>query len=61
MNVLSIDKASFLKKGGDYQMVSNLGANLRVRIVRANGVNTAVIVSDPATRKRLPANGAIPD
>ena len=53
MNVLSIDKNSFLTKGGDYQMVSNLGANLRVRIVRANGVNTAVIVSDAATRKSL--------
>ena len=53
MNVLSIDKESFLTKGGDYQMVSNLGANLRVRIVRANGVNTSVIVSDPATRKSL--------
>ncbi|HEX5702163.1 MAG TPA: hypothetical protein VFX97_02990 [Pyrinomonadaceae bacterium] len=53
MNVLSIDKDSFLTKGGDYQMVSNLGANLRVRIVRANGVNTAVIVSDAATRKAL--------
>ena len=53
MNVLSIAKESFLTKGGDYQMVSNLGANLRVRIVRANGVNTSVIVSDPATRKSL--------
>jgi hypothetical protein len=53
MNVLSIDKESFLTKGGDYQMVSNLGANLRVRIVRANGVNTSVIVSDAATRKSL--------
>ncbi|HEX6190038.1 MAG TPA: hypothetical protein VFZ40_18310 [Pyrinomonadaceae bacterium] len=53
MNVLSIDKASFLTKGGDYQMVSNLGANLRVRIVRANGVNTSVIVSDAATRRAL--------
>jgi len=53
MNVLWIDKDSFLTKGGDYQMVSNLGANLRVRIVRANGVNTSVIVSDPATRKSL--------
>src|SRR5687767_10767401 len=53
MNVLSIDKESFLTKGGDYQLVSNLGANLRVRIVRANGVNTSVIVSDPSTRKSL--------
>lgn len=53
MNVLSIEKDSFLTKGGDYQLVSNRGANLRVRIVRPNGVNTAVIVSDPATRKSL--------
>jgi len=34
-------------------MVSNQGANLRVRIVRPNGVNTSVIVSDAATRKSL--------
>ena len=53
MNVLSIDKDSFLTKGGDYQLVSNLGANLRVKIVRANGVNTSVIVSDAATRRAL--------
>jgi hypothetical protein len=53
INVLSIDKDAFLTKGGDYQLVSNVGANLRVRIVRANGVNTAVIVSDAATRRAL--------
>lgn len=53
MHVLSVDKESFLTKGGDYQMASNLGANLRVRIVRPNGVNTSVIVSDAATRKSL--------
>jgi hypothetical protein len=53
MHVLSVDKDSFLEKGGDYQLASNLGASLRVRIVRPNGVNTSVIVSDPATRRSL--------
>jgi hypothetical protein len=53
MHVLWVGKESFLTKGGDYQMVSNQGANLRVRIVRPNGVNTSVIVSDAGTRKSL--------
>ena len=53
MHVLSVGKDSFLTKDGDYQLVSNQGANLRVRIVRPNGVNTSVIVSDAATRKSL--------
>src|SRR5215510_12475176 len=46
MQVLSLDKDSFLTKGGDYHLVSQLGENLRVRIVRPNGVNTSVTVSD---------------
>ena len=49
MAMVSIDKDSFLSKGGDYHLVSQLGENLRVRIVRPNGVNTAVTVSDAAT------------
>jgi hypothetical protein len=53
MQMLSIDKDSFLTKGGDYHLVSQLGENLRVRIVRPNGVNTAVTVSDAATGNTL--------
>jgi len=53
MEMVSIDKDSFLTKGGDYRLVSQLGENLRVRIVRPNGVNTAVTVSDAATGNTL--------
>ena len=53
MQMVSLDKDSFLTKGGDYRLVSQLGANLRVRIVRPNGVNTAVTVSDTATGNTL--------
>ena len=53
MEMVSIDKDAFLTKGGDYRLVSQLGENLRVRIVRPNGVNTAVMVSDAATGNTL--------
>ncbi len=53
MQMLSLDKDSFLTKGGDYHLVSQLGENLRVRIVRPNGVNTSVTVSDAATGNTL--------
>lgn len=53
MQMLSLDKDSFLVKGGDYHLVSQLGETLRVRIVRPNGVNTAVTVSDTATGNTL--------
>ena len=53
MQMLSLDKDSFLTKGGDYHLVSQLGENLRVRIVRPNGVNTSVTVSNAATGNTL--------
>jgi hypothetical protein len=48
-----IDKECFSDQGGDYRLLSQLGENLRVRIVRPNGVNTAVMVSDAATGNTL--------
>lgn len=53
MQMLSLDKDSFLTKGGDYHLTSQLGEKLRVRIVRPNGVNTAVTVSDSTTGNTL--------
>jgi hypothetical protein len=53
METVSIDKDSFLTKGGDYQLRSELGENLRVRIVRPNGVNTAVTVSEATSGNTL--------
>ena len=53
MQVLSLNKDSFLTKGAEYVLPSKQGETLRVRIVRPNGVNTAVTVTDPATGKSL--------
>jgi len=53
MEMVSLDKDSFLAKDGDYKLTSQLGANLHVRIVRPNGVNTSVTVSDAASGNTL--------
>jgi hypothetical protein len=53
MQVLALNKDSFLTKGAEYVLPSKQGETLRVRIVRPNGVNTAVTVTDPATGKSL--------
>ena len=53
MQVLSLNKDSFLTKGAEYVLPSKQGETLRVRIVRPNGVNTAVTVTDPGTGKSL--------
>src|SRR5262245_19020569 len=53
MEMVALDKDSFLTKCGDYHLVSQLGENLRVRIVRPNGLNTAVTVSDASTGNAL--------
>jgi len=52
-HLVSLEKDQFLAKGGDYRLTSQLGANLRVRIVRPNGVNTAVTVSNATTGNTL--------
>src|SRR5256714_3614516 len=49
IHVVSLDKDSFLTKGGEFLLHSQNGSDLRVRIVRPNGVNTAVTVKDART------------
>jgi hypothetical protein len=39
-------KETFLTKGSEFQTTSSLGVPLSVRVVRANGVNTAVTIFD---------------
>jgi hypothetical protein len=51
---LPLPKAIFLKKGSEAAMPSATGSMLQVRIVRANGVNTAVVVSDATGRQLIP-------
>lgn len=54
IHLITIPKEIFLKKGSEMSLVSSLGANVQVRIVRANGVNTAVTVFDSTGRSFVP-------
>jgi hypothetical protein len=51
---LPLPKSIFLKKGSEAALPSAAGSMLQVRILRANGVNTAVIVSDATGRQLVP-------
>src|SRR5207244_7916746 len=53
ISLLSVSKDSFLKKGADLLATTQLGNQVRLHIVRANGVNTAVTVTDAATGDAL--------
>jgi len=47
-------KETFLTKGSEFQTTSSLGMPLSVRVLRANGVNTAVTVFDNQGRSLSP-------
>ncbi len=51
---VTIPKEIFLKKGSELTATSSLGTPLNVRIIRANGVNTAVTIFDNAGRSFAP-------
>jgi len=51
---LTLAKQLFLKKNTEVTVASSLGGFLRVRVVRPNYVNTAVIVSDLTGRQLTP-------
>ena len=54
IHLIRIDKRTFLTKGSQVPATSSLGLPVQVRIVRANGVNTAVNVFDNQNRSLLP-------
>jgi hypothetical protein len=54
IHLLTIPKETFLKKGSELPVTTSLGANVQVRVVRANGVNTAVTVFDNTGRSFVP-------
>jgi hypothetical protein len=54
IHLISIPKETFLKKGSEMSLVTSLGANVTLRIIRANGVNTAVTVFDSTGRSLVP-------
>ncbi|HWT02414.1 MAG TPA: hypothetical protein VN256_19335 [Pyrinomonadaceae bacterium] len=54
IHLVTIPKEIFLKKGSELTATTSLGATARVRIIRANGVNTAVTVFDQTGRSLVP-------
>lgn len=54
VQTLKASKEDFLKKGGEFTAVSSAGEPLKVEIVRANYVNTAVRVTDARGQELQP-------
>jgi len=54
IHLIRISKQTFLQKGAEVSAVSTLGLPVQVRIVRANGVNTAVTIFDDKNRSLSP-------
>jgi hypothetical protein len=54
IHLIRINKQTFLSKGSEVSTVSTAGLPVQVRIVRANGVNTAVTVFDDKNRSLSP-------
>jgi len=54
IHLIRIAKQTFLTKGSEVAATTSLGSPVQLRIVRANGVNTAVTVFDEKNRSLLP-------
>lgn len=54
LHLIRISKESFLKKGSEISVTTSLGLPVQVRILRANGVNTAVTIFDQKNRSLVP-------
>jgi hypothetical protein len=54
IHLLTLPKDTFLQMGAETTLYSSLGTPLRVRVVRPNYVNTAVVVSDLQGRQLMP-------
>jgi len=54
IHLIRISKQTFLTKGSELSAVSTMGLPVQLRIVRANGVNTAVTIFDDKNRSLLP-------
>jgi hypothetical protein len=54
IHLVTIYKTTFLTRGAEVTSTSSLGVPLTVRVVRANGVNTALAVFDTEGRSLVP-------
>ena len=53
-HLITISKETFLTKGAEINTMSSLGTNVNVKILRANGVNTAMTIFTPAGQALAP-------
>jgi len=53
-HLITLSKETFLKKGSEITLPSSLGTQLTIRVLRANGVNTALTISTPEGKELLP-------
>jgi hypothetical protein len=54
IHLVTMYKETFLTKGSEVTMTSSLGTPLSIRVIRANGVNTAVTIFDDQGRSLVP-------
>ncbi|MEO8436096.1 MAG: hypothetical protein ABI596_14440 [Pyrinomonadaceae bacterium] len=54
IHLITLSKQSFLARGTELGLTSSLGTPLQLRIIRANGVNTAVTLFDNQGRSLVP-------
>jgi len=54
IHLITVYKETFLTKGSEITAPSSLGATMSVRVLRANGVNTAVAIFDSQGRSLVP-------
>jgi hypothetical protein len=53
-HLITISKQTFLTKGAEISTISSLGTNVSVRVLRANGVNTALTIFTPTGQALVP-------
>ncbi|HET7114298.1 MAG TPA: hypothetical protein VFI57_11685 [Pyrinomonadaceae bacterium] len=51
---ITMSKETFLTRGAELDTVTSLGTNIKVRIIRANGVNTALTIATPEGKSLAP-------
>ena len=54
IHLVTMFKDTFLTKGAEVTMTSSFGTPINIRILRANGVNTAVAMFDPEGQSLVP-------
>jgi hypothetical protein len=53
-HLITISKQSILTKGADINSLSSLGTNVNIKVLRANGVNTALSIYTPSGQPLIP-------